>query len=110
MTATYKTTGSKYEATKDLDITEIAKLVRKDIKNLFSNFPSVKISVRVERYSMGQSLHVKADNTGLVERSTEARAVEANMKTLVNQYNFDDSDHMSDYYHVRFHSNVRVES
>ncbi len=55
-----KTVGTKYEATKDLDIAEIAKRVRADIKNAVSQraLPPAKYIVRIERYSMGQAINV----------------------------------------------------
>lgn len=46
-------TGEKFD--RDLDITDIAKLVRKYVR---ATLPGTKWSVRVERYSGGQSLHV----------------------------------------------------
>lgn len=117
----YHTIGAKYEETKDLDIKEIAKLVRADIKK---EFPDIKTSVTIERYSMGQSLNVRVtesdtqlknysyDHTfktnpqGMTERGKE---VKQGITNIVEAYNFDDSDSMSDYYHVRFHSSIRFE-
>lgn len=54
-----KRTGAKYERTKHLDITEIAKLAREEFKALF---PEMKWSVRVERFSGGQA--IRAEGTG----------------------------------------------
>lgn len=49
--------GAKHEATKSLDITEIAKRMRADIKalNLAKGF---KFAVRTQRYSGGQSIDI----------------------------------------------------
>jgi hypothetical protein len=54
---------SKYEA--GLDITEIAKRLRREIKAAVKaeELPKCKYSVRISRYSMGQSLHVSITET-----------------------------------------------
>jgi hypothetical protein len=103
----YKTVGTKYEATKDLDIAEVAKLVRKDLKEAY---PRYKFSVRIDRFSMGQSLDVVVSNSGLSRHSDAANGLERKVKEIVDAYNFDDSDSMTDYFHVAFYSGVRVES
>jgi hypothetical protein len=58
---TTKTTGSKYEETRNLNIAQIAKLVRADLKadSKAGRLPKgVKYSVRISNYSMGCSLTV----------------------------------------------------
>ena len=53
--------GSKYDATRDLDIKEIAKLVRADIKQAIKvgRLPKgTKTSVKIDRFSMGQALDI----------------------------------------------------
>jgi hypothetical protein len=54
---------SKYEA--GLDITEIAKRLRKEIREAVKagDLPKCKYSVRISRYSMGQSLSVRITET-----------------------------------------------
>jgi hypothetical protein len=49
------TTGSKFDS--DRDVRETAKLVRKDLK---AALPGFKFSVKISRYSMGQSITVTA--------------------------------------------------
>ena len=107
---TYHTIGSKYLETQDLDLTDIAKLVRSDLKELVSEFEGAKLSVRVQRYSMGQTLHVELSNSGIDRRSSFGMSIANKIKGTIEDYNFNDSDSMSDYYHVRFHSSVRIES
>jgi len=60
MATTY---GEKYE--KGLDVTEIAKQLRKEIKAgvKAGDLPKCKYSVRTSRYSMGQSLNVLVSET-----------------------------------------------
>lgn len=53
--------GSKYDATRGLDIKEIAKLVRADIKQAIKSgrLPKgTKTGVKIDRYSMGCSLNI----------------------------------------------------
>lgn len=54
---------SKYE--QGLDITEIAKRLRKEIREAVKagELPKCKYSVRISRYSMGQSLNVRITET-----------------------------------------------
>lgn len=104
----YKFTGSKYQETKDLDVAEIAKLIRTDLKQAFSEY---KFSVRIERFSMGQSINVIIKETDINDRfSDQAEELVKEVKEIIEQYNFDDSDMLSDYSHVRFYSHVRIES
>lgn len=69
MTNTIQTvTGSRYSETRELDIKEVAKRIRKDIKAA-----GYKASVRISRYSMGQSINVEV--TALPKNADLASAV-----------------------------------
>lgn len=105
----YHTIGNKYEATKGMGIVELAKLIRKDLKEAF---PQYKCNVQVEKYSMGQSLHIQVHNTGIKDRfSEEGKELTNKVRAVAEAYNYDDSDIMTDYFHVRFYCNdVRIES
>lgn len=111
----YKFQGSKHENTKDLDITEIAKLVRKDLKQTFGK--DFKFSVTIDRYSMGQSLNVEIKTSPrnylnsirvLDECSDASRFIEEGFEVLslvdkiINNYNYDNSDVMTDYFDNKF--------
>lgn len=118
---------------KYVDIKEIAKMVRKQLKK---EFPQCKFSVRIERYSGGQSMtvslmeapfaattngedylqlnHYKLRsenyddrfNDGVVTEkawSAMRRAVE-----LMNEHNWDNSDAMIDYFDVNFYMSVHI--
>jgi hypothetical protein len=124
--------GAKYK--KDLDVTDVAKLVRADIKALVKSgeLPKAKYSVRCDRYSMGRSLDVVVlnvpfpllnearvlhdlrepnrymRNDELPRNSEAARALLAKVEEVVGAYNFDGSDMQSDYYHVNFASDVKL--
>lgn len=121
-----KTTGTKYDSTRD--IKEIAKLVRQDIKAAVKagDLPKLKASVRISRYSMGQSLDVEikevdcpvanpdrvADDLLGVHPpnhklcTDEAYAVKDKVQVLVDEYNYDNSDSMTDYFDVNFYCRV----
>lgn len=104
----FKTIGTKYQETKDLDITEIAKLVRADFKEAY---PDYKFSVRIQRFSMGQSINIEVFNTGIENRwEDEGRELQNKLKKIVDAYNYDDSDVMTDYFSTRFYSHVDIES
>ncbi len=105
--------GSKYEETEDFDIKDIAKLVRKEIREKVKGgeFPQGKYSVRIDRFPGGQSLDV--DITLLDTKSTKkARKTEKdlikNVESIVNQYNFYAGNAMIDYWFGRFFDKVQV--
>jgi hypothetical protein len=117
--------GSKYE--RDLDVVEIAKRVRKELK---AELPKgTKCSVRIDRFSGGQSISLKVDavpfpivNPEYVCREVlephtyhqdaigrwtpEAVALLAQADAILSAYNFDGSDSQTDYYHVNFYGHA----
>ena len=106
--------GAKYDATKDLCLKEIAKLVRKDLKDKFGS--GWKFSVRTRHYAGGRSLDVdvKTSPTPLRGAHTEehgwftpegAEAHKA-IEAILAAYNYDGSNCLIDYYDVRFYSHV----
>ena len=140
--------GKNYDIAKNLDIKEIADLVRTELK---LEYPTYKISVRIERYSGGQSLSVDVseidfnpytdDYVNLLNEdeaeanefseykyhhrgnlydkympkygdvdqySNEYLELEKNIKAIVDQYSMDDSDSMTDYFHVNFYSHIGI--
>lgn len=129
-TTTNEFRGSKYSATERLDIAEVAKLVRKDIK---AQVPGVKVSVRISRYSGGQSLDVDVMSvpdglevanlervrfdlehglyayTHLPLLSADGEALLAQIRAIVAAYNRDNSDIQSDYFDVRFYSTTKFD-
>lgn len=107
-TDTY-TEGTKYQATKGMGIVELAKLVRKDLKEAF---PQYTCKVQVQKYAGGCSLHIQVNGTGLTDRwSDEAKELTNKVRKVAYEYNYDDSDAMSDYFNTRFYCNdVKIES
>jgi hypothetical protein len=117
----YKFEGSKYQATKNLDVKEIAKLIRQEIKATFSN--DWKFSVRIDRFANGQSIRTNitqlptevklySDETnhwGGKEYSKEITDAINKVKMMSSKYNYDDSDMMVDYYNVKFYNHIGVD-
>lgn len=98
--------GSKYEQVRHMDIKDIAKLVRADLKKAY---PQYRFGVRIERYSMGQTMDVEIKDSGLERRTPEAHELEKAVRGIVDQYNYNDSNVMSDYHNENFHTSVMVE-
>ena len=125
-------TGTKYAATKDMDIKDIAKLIRADIKASIKagQIPDGKYAVKISRYSMGQSLDVsisdvdiqiynvekiyaedRRENTdGLYIYSEEGRAILSAVQGIIDSYNFDKSKMIEDYHHQKFYGHVTYDS
>jgi hypothetical protein len=121
-----RTAGRFYKETADLDLTEVAKLVRRDLrvaKDGGSRVPrDAKISVRISRYSMGQALIVRitlprvtrhpvdGDRPDLDWVSTpEAVEVYDVAATIAGNYNRSESDVLTDYSRSRFHLDLKVD-
>lgn len=88
--------GAKYD--QNLSIVEIAKRVRKDLK---AAYPKTKFGVTIQRYAGGRSLNVKV-------KATEGLVCRHKVEEIVDAYNFDKSDMMTDYYHVNYSSHVDI--
>jgi hypothetical protein len=103
-------TGSKYEATKHLPGKDLPKLVRADLK---AAFPRFKFSVRRRTFSGGSSIDVVIVRApGLIvgpviAKDSEAQLVLFRCKGIIEAYNYDHGDIMSDYFNVRFYSDVK---
>jgi hypothetical protein len=122
----YGTEGELYQATRNLDITEIAKLIRKDLKDEI--FAGLKFSVRIDRFSMGQSIDCTITDApetfavinpnfeiafalgncthGISRYTDNAAALLKVVEKVVNKYNYDDSDGMIDYFSNKYYSHV----
>jgi hypothetical protein len=111
--------GSKFE--KGQDLKDVAKKVRADLKAAFGK--GWKFGVRISRYSMGQSLSVdvkeapvqfvelidQADEYGRDWQALDTwKETEDKIAGIVEAYNRDDSDSMTDYFDVDFYKHVSV--
>ena len=124
--------GPKYA--RRLDIAEIAKLVRWDIKDAIKKreLPQAKYAVRISRFSGGCSLDVRVSelpdgfpllNAERVQleisdphtiHSTprytpEGTAMLKKLESIVGAYNYDRSHSQTDYFDVNFYSHVKVD-
>lgn len=129
-----RTYGAKYDGS--LDVAEIAKLVRKEIKAEIKagRFPKgLKVSVRIRRFAGGCSLDAEITGVpdGFVIRNPErvkleaenpnehyptchypiltekAEAIEKKIKSIIAAYNHDGSEIQVDYFDVNFYSSTR---
>lgn len=112
--------GSKFQATKGMDLRDIAKMVRSEIKTAIKSgaLPAgIKASVTIDRYSGGQSLRVKL--SGIDHRSgasfgvepkywltRDAYAAESLCDEIVSAYNRTERDAHTDYSNARFYSSI----
>jgi len=123
--------GSKYRD--GLDVKEIAANVREEIKAAVKSgeFPKgLKASVRISRYAGGRSINVNLkapgvkvysvarlladrdtphEHNNLGWRSDEAAAIVERVEAMLDAYNFDGSDSMTDYFHVNFYAHVDMD-
>jgi hypothetical protein len=121
---TAQTRGSKYAATQGLDITAVAAMLRAELTTELVGF---KVSVRVSRYSMGQSVTVEitAVPAGFVILNSDAMTAVlreeghrrprltgqacdllAKVEGMVEDYNRSETEFAADYSHSRFYAHV----
>ena len=120
--------GPKYESTSTLGLTDLAKLMREDIREATRDgkLPrGLKVSVTTSRYSMGQSIDIRIVEAPFVTRVPEhevddnraqgikwpwltrdAAGVLETLEEIHGAYNRDRSDMQSDYYSVRYSGSV----
>ena len=103
---TAHTVGKKYAEVKDLKVKEIAKLVRKDLKK----FKGCKFSVKSTHNKIDVAL-VNCDDIkkyfyiweGVNQKDPRyTDTFHKEVESIMNQYNFDNGDSMSDYWHQNF--------
>ena len=128
--------GQNYQ--RDLDIKEIAKIIRTQLKK---DFPECKFSVSIKRYSGGQSLYIHLMESPFkistdpefkghyqlneymfleqteygIERIFEKWEITPQLfyimqkvSKFVRSYNYDDSDGMIDYFDTNFYLHLNV--
>jgi hypothetical protein len=116
--------GKSYTATKNLRVTEIAKLVRADIKAIMPK--GFKVSVRSTYNTISATVtgvpagfqywtdEFLAHNDRCFFEGTrltaEARVVIGALERIVGAYNYDNSDSQSDYFDTRFYARVGFSS
>jgi hypothetical protein len=114
---TAHTVGNKYKEVKNLTVVEIAKLVRKDLKQ----FNDCKFSVTSDRNTI--SIYLKdspLNRLEIYDQSQELgwggkvisieKDLRKKVKEILDQYNYNNSDIMTDYFHVNFYSYFYLDS
>lgn len=130
--------GANYANTRSLSFKEVVQLIREEIKIRYPE-PEYKFSIRTEYFANGQAIHVEvkelpfnpysAEYTKMFKAGTDARKIqdemrdnhyelyspeyqklEQSLKRIVSQYNYDDSDPMTDYFSVRFYDHIRLDT
>ena len=114
---TAHTIGNKYKEVKNLTVVEIAKLVRKDLKQ----FNDCKFSVTSDYNTI--TVYLKDSPLNRLEIYDQSQelgwggkviAIEKNfrnkVKEILDQYNFNNSEIMTDYFHVNFYSHFYLDS
>lgn len=118
-------TGSKYNS--NLDVAEIAKLVRQDIKAavIAGDLPSgLKVGVTIDRYSMGYSLDVRVKacpqpmlewttceirNERVIRKTANVTVWLDTIEAIVRAYSRRDINSCEDYYNVNFSDSVELD-
>ena len=119
--------GDKYEVNKNRSTVGIAKLIREDIKQHIINgcLPEGKYSVRSKYFSGGSSIDIQVSKLDHAVYTDEyincvknnlpvrewprcgytvlAKNVLDTLKAIANQYNYDGSEIMVDYFDVNFY-------
>jgi len=131
---TRERTESTVKAPEVHDTAALAKLIREDIKAEIAakRLPPAKYSVTTDKYSMGSSITVVAsklpfpvlneaafhlskwgaefDSDRFRSRYTpEAETLQKKLEAIVGAYHWDRSDPQTDYFHSRFHKDVRLD-
>ena len=109
--------GNKYQEVKSLSVVEIAKLVRKDLKQ----FNDCKFSVTSDYNTI--TVYLKDSPLNRLEIYDQSQelgwggkviAIEKNfrnkVKEILDQYNFNNSEIMTDYFYVNFYSHFYLDS
>lgn len=115
------TIGPKYDS--ELSTAAIAARFRADLKAavVAGELPAMIASVRTKRFAGGSSITVLIRRISGFDTVTNPEGIRPRIRAdvqeirdkvlaLLNAYNFDHSDVMSDYYHVRFFAHVDIET
>lgn len=121
--------GDRYEATEDMDIVDLGKLIKKGIKEMMSDgaIPEMKVSVTTNRSPREVNVKFKSfpedkplfeeksddDPRGIHSRGPdykmvdEAKEAKDRVEGFIESFNYDGSDIQTDYFNVRFYQSVK---
>ena len=134
----YNFEGKNYKRTADLSVKELAALIRIEVEAEFPKKEGFKFSVTVRDhrsirvtlldapfnpFSVPYQIMYMDDitwddfwaemrneyNHRIEKYTVEAKKLLDKIEKFLNQYNFDDSDSQTDYFHTRFYGNVDIE-
>lgn len=97
----YRFVGSNYDP--KLTNKQISSIIK---KHLSSRFPFVKWSASSKGYN---SINLSIKESPFPKHSEILEAIIKYAEKLLNSYNFNDSDMMTDYFHVNFYDRVSIE-
>lgn len=100
--------GSKFQLTKGFRVAEIAKLIRREVRDCLKAgvIPAYKYSVRTDHGSLHSVIVISINTLGA---SIEDRSFVAVLKNIGNQYNYDNSEIETDYFDKRFFFRVQLD-
>lgn len=131
--------GKHYKNTEDLSTAEISKLIKKEleiefedvakfsvISDVFSGGSSINVSITdlsfipynqnfLQHLEAGKSIHEYDEahknhyNEYTSRFNDEFNKLVKKVESITNQYNFDDSDIQTDYFHVRYYKHVKFD-
>jgi hypothetical protein len=100
------TTGTKYAETQGMNTTQIAALVRKELRAWQKRTAAVKaVKVTTDYFAGGSAIRVRLELDDTAGRLLCAAAL-VYAEDAVNQYNRQDIDSQSDYFNVRYYGTV----
>ena len=82
------------------DTKEVAKICRTKLRKLF---PMVKFSVTTSSFSGGSEIHCRVKESPFDENSIYLKVIMLYATKLINAYNYNNSDAMTDYFDVNFY-------
>lgn len=82
------------------DTKEVAKICRTKLRKLF---PMVKFSVTTSSFTGGSEIHCKIKESPFEKDSIYLKVIMLYATKLINSYNYDNSDAMTDYFDVNFY-------
>jgi hypothetical protein len=97
-------TGNKYEETKNLTTTQIAALVRRELRAA-QKTRGFRCSVKTDHFSGGSAIRVRLDFPEDADRVNAATTIQW-AREILDQYNRQDVDLLTDYFDVRFYGTV----
>lgn len=107
---TAHTVGSKYKEVKNIPQKEINKLIKQNLKKFkdctFSVYSRHLGAITIKLVSCNNSNYFELHqgyNSEIVRMKNDFMK---EIKEITNQYNFNNSDSMSDYFHVNFYVNI----